>query len=302
MVEDLIKLVEKLLVDGGWFSDFFKIIFAITLVLIAIIYLYRFSTGKSDLLGRSKEEGEQAKPSVKNLEEQIKQLQTEKLELEKKAESLNEETNRLNQMLNESTQLYEELDEKYADETYFMSQIMYTKEEVNLAMANRENFYLNRDDIYKNLFDYLVNTIKGFREKRPRVVIHVRHPEKPDRLIHYAHSSGHSHRVREYEPLIDESAAGRAWRTNQIYYIPDIEAEHCEYDRKVNNKKYYRSILCVPLKAGDDKSLRIGVLSVTGEPANAYESIEIDRIVLFASLIYPLVYLDVKQKEVSLHG
>ena len=98
MVEDLIKLVEKLLVDGGWFSDFFKIIFAITLVLIAIIYLYRFSTGKSDLLGRSKEEGEQAKPSVKNLEEQIKQLQTEKLELEKKAESLNEETNRLNQL------------------------------------------------------------------------------------------------------------------------------------------------------------------------------------------------------------
>ena len=66
--------------------------------------------------------------------------------------------------MNESTQLYEELDEKYAGETYFMSQIMYTKEEVNLAMANRENFYLNRDDIYKNLFDYLVNTIKGFEK------------------------------------------------------------------------------------------------------------------------------------------
>jgi hypothetical protein len=193
-------------------------------------------------------------------------------------------------------QLYEELDAKYDDETYTMSQIMYTADEVAAAIANEERFKQNRDDIFMNLLDYLVNTLKNFRDKNPRVIIHVKHPNHPGKLTHYAHSSGHTHRVKIYEPPLYGSAAGRAWRTQEVYYAPDVEDQKYEYDRKEHSRKVYRSILCIPLKAGVEHPNIIGVLSITGTPANAFEKIEIERALLFASLIYPLIYIDLKQE------
>lgn len=299
------KLVEKLLISGGWFSEFLRFLIAGVLLASCIIYLVRLWKGQVDWLGRSTEDPLQLtglQPAMESLERQVEQLQQEKAQLEEKLQEMQRLVTEKDGMIEELTQLYEELDENYEDETHTMVQVMYTAEEVASALASEENFYLNRDDIFTNLLDYLVNTIRGYREKNPRVAIHIEHPEKKDRLIHFAHSSGHSHRVREYEPLIDGSAAGRAWRTGEIYYVPDIEDEQYEYDRKVASKKYYRSILCVPLKAGNDISTRIGVLSVTGKTVGAYEKIEIERITLFASLLYPLVYLDIKKREVSMHG
>jgi hypothetical protein len=46
-----------------------------------------------------------------------------------------------------------------------------------------------------------------------------------------------------------------------------------------------------------DESTKIGVLSITGTPVAAYEKIEIERVLLFSSLLYPLVYMDVKRRE-----
>jgi hypothetical protein len=314
MTEDLIELLEMLNKNSGWFFDFLVIIIAVGLTATLVIHIYRYATGKNDWLGRSLEEGDQ------NSQMAMIQLDTcrnEKEELEKKVLLLEQDRQELMDLLKEKDQqidqqntqlakaedeieilksLYEELDSKYNDETYTMSQIMYTIEEVAAAIADQNRFRQNRDEIFMNLLDYLVNTLKNFRKKQPRVIIHVKHPEKNDVLVHFAHSSGHSHRVKIYEPPIHGSAAGRAWRTKEIYYVPDVESPDYEYDQKKNSRKVYRTILCVPIKAGMMEPTRIGVLTITGAPVDAYEDIEIERAALFASLLFPLVYNDLKHR------
>ncbi|SEN30502.1 GAF domain-containing protein [Lihuaxuella thermophila] len=315
--DDLLKIAETFDKNTGWFLDFLGYFVAIGLVATFLVHFYRYATGQSDWLGRStndtsqltqiqldslRKEKEEIERKMIQLESEIQDLVTL---LKEKEADLEEKTQEVIEMVHEIEtikSLYEELDEKYDDETYAMSQVMYTADEVASAIANEENFRQNRADIYINLLDYLINTIKGFREKNPRVVIHIKHPKKDDVLVHYAHSSGHSHRVKDYEPPIDNSAAGRAWRTNEVYYVPDVEDPQYEYDRKAHSNKYYRTILCVPLKAGADPSTRIGVLSITGKPVDAYEKIEIERVMLFARLLYPLIYMDTKIREVSTYG
>lgn len=320
MMEDLLRIAEIFDKNTGWFLDFLVIVVSIGIASTLVIHIYRFATGKSDWMGRSTEEKE---PNEQMALIQLENCHKENEELEKKlvlaeneriklAERLNElDTNlqqkketilRLTEEVHMLKELYEELDARYDDETYTMSQIMYTADEIAAAIADEKRFQANRDDILMNLLDYLVNTFKNFREKNPRVVIHTIHPTRKDVLIHYAHSSGHSHRVREYQPPIFGSAAGRAWRTQNVYYIPDIEDPKYEYDRKEFSRKVYRSILCIPLRAGTIRFTDIGVLSITGTPIHAYEKIEIERAMVFASMLYPLIYFDLKNRGVLRDG
>jgi hypothetical protein len=314
MSDDLLKLFEIFDKNTGWFFDFLVIVVSISIAILIGIYLYRFASGKIDLMGRKMEEPNQQSQMALI---QLESCRKENEELEKKQVLLEQERQELLDLLKEKEQelgknaanlkkavqeieilkgLYEELDAKYDDETYTMSQIMYTADEVAAAIANEERFNQNRDDIFMNLLDYLVNTLKNFREKNPRVIIHVKHPNQKERLTHYAHSSGHTHRVKIYEPPIYGSAAGRVWRTQDVYYVPDVEDQQYEYDQKEHSRKVYRSILCIPLKAGVSHSNIIGVLSITGTPVNAFEKIEIERSLIFASLIYPLIYIDLKRQ------
>ncbi|MBA4603630.1 GAF domain-containing protein [Thermoactinomyces mirandus] len=314
MTEDLIKMLELLNENSGWFFDFFVIVVAVGISATLLVHIYRFATGKSDWLGRSLDGGDQSSQMAliqldtcrkenEELEKKVLLLENDRQEL---MDLLKEKKNQLEQKKVQLTKfkeeiemlknLYEELDQKYDDETYTMSQIMYTAEEVAAAIVDQERFRQNRDDIFMNLLDYLVNTLKNFRYKNPRVIIHVKYPEKNDALVHFAHSSGHSHRVKIYEPPIYGSAAGRAWRTNEVYYVPDVEDPSYEYDLKTHSRKVYRTILCVPIKAGNYEPTRIGVLTITGSPVNAYEDIEIERATLFASLLYPLIYIDLNKR------
>lgn len=310
MTEDFITMLELLDKNSAWFFDFFVIIVAVGISATLLIHIYRFATGKNDWLGRNLDGGDQnsqmaliqldtCRKENEGLEKKVLLLENDRQEL---MDLLKEKENQLDQQkaqLAKSKEeieilknLYEELDQKYDDETYTMSQIMYTAEEVAAAIVDQKRFRQNRDDIFMNLLDYLVNTLKNFRFKNPRVIIHVKHPEKNDVLAYFAHSSGHSHRVKIYEPPIHGSAAGHAWRTNEVYYVPDVENQSYEYDLKTHSRKVYRSILCVPIKAGNYEPTKIGVLSITGAPVNAYEDIEIERATLFASLLYPLIYID----------
>lgn len=315
--EDLLKIAETFDKSTGWFLEFMGYFVAFGLVATFIVHFYRYATGQSDWLGRRIEENgeilqlqlEALRKENEELEKKLIQVEVERQDLlersREKEKEIGEKNKNIVELIHEIDklrELYMELDEKYDDETYATSQIMYTAEEVAAALSNEENFRKNRGDIYINLLDYLINTLKGYKEKNPRVVIHIKDPKKENVLVHYAHSSGHSYRVREYEPPIDGSAAGRAWRTGEIYYIPDVEDTQYEYNRKTQSTKYYRTILCVPLKAGTDPATKIGVLSLTGKPVDAYEKIEIERVMLFASLLYPLIYMDTEIREANAYG
>ncbi|MFC7442501.1 GAF domain-containing protein [Laceyella putida] len=319
MAEDLIKLAEIFDKSSGWFLDFLAYIVAIGLVAMLVIHIYRFATGKNDWMGRSLDEMDQGgqmaliqlercREENEELEKKVVLLEQERqdlLELVKEKEGMIEKQKKslvkMSQEIKTLKELYEELDNRYDDETYTMSQIMYAADEIAAALVEEKHFRQNRDDIFMNLLDYLVNTFKDFREKNPRVIIHVKHPEE-DVLVHYAHSSGHSHRVKLYQPPIMGSSAGVSYRTNEVYYVPDVESVEYEYDRKELSRKVYRSILCVPIKAGTLEGKTIGVLSITGMPVNAYEKIEIERAMLFASLIYPLIYIDLRKRKESENG
>ncbi|SFJ15141.1 GAF domain-containing protein [Thermoflavimicrobium dichotomicum] len=301
----ILEFFEQLEASGGWFYDFLSYFVAVGLVFLFIIYLLRLWRGEINWLGQKIEDPNIPELSLKEreeLESQISKLIQENELLLKQVNKKDRMIQKLNKEINEIKKLYIELDEKYADETYTMSQIMYTAEEVAAALVDEENFLVNKDDIYDNVLDYLINTLRDYREKNPRIVIHIPHPEKEDVLVHYAHSGGHSHRIKEYEPPIYGSAAGRAWRNNEVYYIPDVEDSQAEYDRKMNSSKQYRSILSVPLSIGQDKSTCIGVLSLTGKPVDAYEKIEIERVVLFSKLLYPLILMDINRKGVIQDG
>ncbi len=288
---EILELFEHLEQNVGWFYDFLSYFVAIGLVLLFLIFIVRLWKGEVNWFGRKKE-----CPSQPN------STPEERAELEQLIEQLQQECKQLNQAVQEKKEeiaeikkLYIELDQCFADETYTMSQIMYAAEEVATALALREDFYLHKDDIFDHLLDYIINVLKGFREKHPCIVIHVPHSQQEDRLVHYAHSSGFGHQVKQYEPKIYGSAAGRAFRNNEVYYIPNVDDPEVEYERKPFSKKKYKSLLCVPLSAGFDKSTCIGVLSLTGKPVAAYEEIEIERTILFSKILYPLIYMDTKK-------
>lgn len=280
--------------SGGWFYDFLSYLVAGTLILLVMIYFYRLSKGNIDWFGRNITDEALTQESEKIKADLLEQLTVVKNENQQHVTLIQEQS----QKLKELQDLFTELDSKYDDETYFTSQVMYTAQEIAAAIADTTEFEQNRDDTFDHLLDYLINGLKGFREKNPRIVIHIKHPTSTERLSHYVHSSGHSPRVKEYEPMIDGSAAGRCWRTNQIYYIPDTEQKEIEYERKEQVTKYYRTLLCIPIHAGTDKSKRIGVLSLTGKGIHAYEQIEVERAVLFSYLLYPLIYMDLKNRGV----
>lgn len=280
--------------NGGWFYDFLSYLVAGTLMVLVLIYFFRLAKGDVDWFGRKIIDELAVEESEKLKAELQEQLTLVKSENEQHILVIQEQTKKLKELQD----LFTELDSKYDDETYFTSQVMYAAQEIAAAIADTTEFEQNRDDTFDYLLDYLINSLKGFREKNPRIVIHVKHPNSTERLSHYVHSSGHSPRVKEYEPIIDGSAAGRCWRTNKIYYIPDTEEDQIEYEKVDQVTKYYRTLLCIPIHAGPDKSKRIGVMSLTGREVHAYEQIEIERAVLFSYLLYPLIYSDLKNRGV----
>lgn len=295
-ISDLFSLLDKLDASVGWFFDFLSYFFAAVLILVFLVYLVKLWRKEINWLGQ---------PILPELENVQHEDNTELLKinaiLTKELEEAMTELAKAKKEVETLHSLCQELDQKYDDETYTISQIMYTASEVAAAMYDLDNFFENRDDIYDNLLDYLINTLRGFREKNPRIVIHTKHPSKEGHLIHFAHSSGYTHRVKEYTPPIHGSAAGRAWRTQDVYYLPDVESDEYEYERKPKSSRIYRTLLCVPINVGTEFNSCIGVLSLTGTPVNAYEKIEIERVVLFSKLLYPLILTDLRKREVKTH-
>jgi hypothetical protein len=210
---DILEFFEQLEESVGWFYSFLSYFVSVGLVLLFIIYVIRLWQGKVNWFGSRKDCPSEQDPAPQ-----------EGVELEKLVEQLQQECKELHQAIQEKEKeiaeikkLYIELDRCYADETYTMSQIMYAADEVASALVLGEDFYLHKDDIFDHLLDYIINVLKNFREKQPCIVIHVPHPLLADRLIHYAHSSGFGHQVKQYEPSIFGSAAGRAFRSNEVY-------------------------------------------------------------------------------------
>lgn len=270
---------------------------------VFLIYVIRLWNGEINWLGKSPGSGseEAATEQAETPAVEEKQIMTATKILKEELETALEELSKEKEEAKMLKQLYDELDEKYDDETYATSQILYAASEVAAAIADMESFYKHRDDVYDNLMDYVINTLKGFREKNPRIVIHVRDPKKGDRLTHFTHSSGFTHRVKEYQPPIYGSAAGRAWRTREMYYISDVELPDYEYERKESSARDYRTLVCIPIIAGMEKDTCIGVISLTGKPVHAYEKIELERVVLFSQILYPLIWMDQQGLEVSDH-
>ncbi|WP_124727414.1 GAF domain-containing protein [Staphylospora marina] len=313
-MEDLLKLLDRFDQSSGWFMDFLALVMAAAVVAMLGIHIHRFATGKTDWLGRTPQE-EDASGQValmqlevcrnenEDLKKQLALSLAENQDLLRLLKEFEQETETLKNRLETSDkkvaalkELYEELDRRFADETYTMTQIMYAMDEINLAVSNPEYFERNRVDVCMNILDYLINTIKDFRSKQPRVTIHVRHPDRDDVLIHYAHSTGHNHWVKRYQPPVDGSAAGKAWRTGTPVYIPDVNEPGVEYHRKEHSQRLYRSILSVPIIAGNELSTRIAVLTMTGAPVDAFDKTEMERVLLFASLLYPLIHMDLGRR------
>lgn len=290
--DSILDFFKTLDANGGWFYDFLSYLVAGVLILLVCVYFYRLAKGQIDWLGRSVDNSISLEVLEKEKLDLLTELTQTKDTIEQQAQTIRDQENKLKEL----QELYSELDSKYDDETYTTSQIMYASQEVAAAIANEAEFEKNKDDIFDHLLDYLINTLKGFREKNARIAIFIKHPTSNEHLTHYVHSSGHSPRVKEYKPPIDGSAAGHAWRTNEVYYVKDIENKHYEYHQKEKASRYYQSLLCVPIHAGPDKSTRIGVLTLTGKNANAYEKIEIERVILFAHLFYPLIYKDLQKR------
>lgn len=294
MISDLFSLFEELDKSGGWFFQFLSYFVAGVLITVFLVYLIRLWKGEINWLGQPTQELAEGEGTT--------ELDTNHEFLRKELESVTEQLAQAQKEAHILKRLYDELDQKYDDETYSTSQIMYAASEVALALYDQPNFLKNRDDVYDNLLDYLINTLKGFREKNPRIVIHVKHPTREGFLVHFTHSSGFTHRVKEYMPPIYGSAAGRAWRSQDLYFIPDVESTEYEYERKARSTRTYRTLITVPISAGTEPDSCIGVLSLTGTPVNAYEKIELERVVLFSKLLFPLILTEVRDREVNNHS
>lgn len=307
-LNELSKLLDVLFHQGGWFTQFFQYFVSTGLVILFLLYIYQYATGKTDFLGRPREQ-QDATASIfrlehlqmikDELEEKVALLEKERRDLLKEIKEINHEYEILGdqyKQLEEELKRYkrenEKLEENLHNEIYTFTEIMAAVNEVISAIVYWENFQQNRDDIYMNILDSMIGTMTKFRLKDPRVVIHVSHPVNENYFCHFAHSSSHTHRVKQYEPPKHGSAAGRAWRTNQVYYVPDVTSDKYEYERKEGSRKLYRTILCIPLIIGDDEKTKLGVLSMTGYTPDAYSDRDMETVILFTKLLYPLVYLE----------
>lgn len=301
---DILEFFDK---ENEWFLRYLSWVLMLAIAMGLAIHLYRFAKGKINIWGKSMNQCR-----VENiLKNQLLDLQKDKKIIEDILSDCKRETLSLEEELLEKTKtikeskehiqklesLYEEVDAKYNDETYVTSQIMFTAEEVSYAISNIDDFNENRADVYKNLLDYLVNMMGEFRETSPRIVMFIPDPNDETRLKHYTHSSGYPHHISKYTPPVYGSAAGKAWRKNQPYYIPDITQGEHEFEFKKNIEDIKNlTLFCAPIKAGTNPCANLGVLCISGKPANAFDQTEIERVLLFTSIIYPLMYVDVKIK------
>lgn len=311
-LNELSKLLEMLFHQGGWFTQFFQYFVSAGLVILFLLYIYQYATGKTDFLGRPREQQQDPSASIlrlehlqlvkDELEEKVTLLEKERHDLMEEMKEINDQNEalenqykQLNEELKRFQQENQKLEENLQNEIYTFTQIMAAVNEVISAIVYWENFQQNRDDIYMNILDSMIGTMTKFRLKDPRVVIHVSHPLNENYFCHFAHSSSHTHRVKQYEPPKHGSAAGRAWRTNQVYYVPDVTSDKYEYERKEGSRKLYRTILCIPLMIGDDEKTKLGVLSMTGYTPDAYSERDMETVILFTKLLYPLVYWELKR-------
>ncbi|MBD1371509.1 GAF domain-containing protein [Hazenella sp. IB182357] len=307
---DFIDLLEK---SNSWFLEYLGYLVAVSLAVLIAIHLYRFYKGENDWLGNPLGDQQQGgNPTAEiellrkeylDLEKKFSQLETEnwsiKENLQMQSDVILQKKKQLQELgskYHTLKELYKALDKKYEDETYTISQIMYTADEMAIAIQDEKAFIENRIDIYRNLLDYLTNTLKDFRDKNPRVIVYVKTKHQDDKLIYLAHSSGHSHQVKEYSPPIEGSAVGIAWRNGEVNYIPNMMECNCEYDKQEALDENYKSLLCVPLKAGIHTPRKIGVLSLAGTLQDSFDKTEIERVLLFSSLLFPLVYIDLKRE------
>jgi hypothetical protein len=174
MADDLLKIAELFDRNSGWFINFLVYVVAVGIVATLVIHLVRFAKGKVDWLGRVIEEQnpsatqmvqiqlELCRKEHEELELKLLRAETERAELMKqlkvKEEELIEKEQKLAELIQELDVLkglYEELDARYDDETYTTSQIMYTADEIAIAIADSVLFEENRDDIYMNLLPHL---------------------------------------------------------------------------------------------------------------------------------------------------
>ncbi|SHE38085.1 GAF domain-containing protein [Seinonella peptonophila] len=312
-MEEIFRVFNILFQDGSWFAEFFKYFVSIALVTLFILFAYQYATGKTDVMGRP-QDGDETPASIyrietlqrikDELEEKVVLLERERKELTTELVNVNRhykdqqsKNKELEQTLRLVKKSNETLKKEIDNEMYVFLQIMGAVDEIAAAIANWSNFLKNRDDIYVNILDYMISTMKDFRKKDPRIVLHVEHPKYEDRFIHFAHSSSHTHRVKQFEPLKHGSAAGYSWRENQVYYVPDVNDDSYDYQRKSQSRRHYRTVLCVPLSIGNDDETKIGVLSVTGYTMDAYTDKDIETVILFVHLIYPLVWLELKENK-----
>jgi hypothetical protein len=206
--------------------------------------------------------------------------------------------------LKEALLLIDEQDGILKENTHTINQAMNAYKWVSWCFCHFEGFLEEPEGIYQTIMDCLISTIKHHRDLNPRMAIWVENEEEPGMLKCLA-AYRHSPQVKQRRPRIHESSAGLAWLTKKEYYVPDTYDPQYVFERyEYREDPEFRSLLCVPILCEKGKeTVRIGVLSITGIPKDAYneenpESKAVrDRVTLWSGILFPLIYRHLEEIE-----
>ncbi|WP_169713784.1 GAF domain-containing protein [Paludifilum halophilum] len=188
----------------------------------------------------------------------------------------------------------EKLNEDSKQKSYVITSLNKLASEVSRVMTEPESraaFEDQRRRIYNYLLSCVVAVMAGKKANNPKVCIFV---DAGDGTLKVHEAAAHSpDGMRKLRLPISDSAAGYTFHTGEAFFSGEIHTPGNRFKVHPKAESTYHSLICVPIKSGDRV---IGVLSVTGDETRSYTSDEKNYLTAFASVLSPLLYMELYRK------
>ncbi|MFC4076459.1 GAF domain-containing protein [Salinithrix halophila] len=193
--------------------------------------------------------------------------------------------------LKELEEKYRQVDEDSKQKTYVIQSLNTLASEIGLAISQFAEdskdglFEDQRRYIYNYLLSCVVAVMAGKKANNPKVCIFV---DAGDGTLKVHEAAAHSpNGMRKLRLPISDSAAGYTFHTGEAFFSGEIHTPGNRFRAHPKAQSTYHSLICVPIKAGDQV---LGVLSVTGDEERSYTDDEKSYLSAFASVLSPLLY------------
>ncbi|MGG1673499.1 GAF domain-containing protein [Paenibacillus sp. NRS-1783] len=201
-----------------------------------------------------------------------------------------------NQMVENQKDAFDKLNQNALQKSQILKIINNINIEITRMISCEPNEFENNKRSLYNLVLYSVgNILTKSRENSHRVAVFI---NNGDGFLRISEGFGYStDGQRNLRLDINNSAAGKVYRTGEPYISGDITSEGNSFRIHPNASKTYFSLMCVPIKCGN---MVLGILSLDGSEKDSFNKDDLDYLTYFANTLSSLLFIEnMKSEEVN---